>query len=88
MYVRVYTHCHNLCIKYVSPPLSFLQSDDMNSMLYKLTKSLGFHLPVLCGRQEVLLPGPKERVEVCMSDVIVQMGSAKCVGQVYLTDYR
>ena len=57
-------------------------------MLYKSTKSLSFHLPVLCGKKEVLLPGPTERVEVCMSDVIVQMGSAKCVGQVFLTDYR
>lgn len=57
-------------------------------MLYKLTKSLSFHLPVLCGKKEVLLPGPKEKVEMCMSDVIVQMGSAKCVGQVYVTNYR
>ena len=56
--------------------------------MYELTKTMGFHLPILCGKVLEEMPGKTEKVEFSISDVIVQMGSAKCIAQVYVTNYR
>eukprot|EP00117_Sycon_ciliatum_P030922 scpid70119/ scgid2426/ Rho GTPase-activating protein gacEE; GTPase activating factor for raC protein EE len=61
---------------------------DANHELYEACLQRNFHLDISSGMDIIQLPGPSERVEMVLNDILVEISGWRSVAQVYLTDYR
>jgi len=60
----------------------------MDTELYQVCKSRGYHLPICSGKSILEFPGCTEHIEMAFSHVFVDVSSYHCTAQVYLTNYR
>lgn len=65
-----------------------LSYSGVNDQLYEACKYRGYQIPVASKQNILELPGKAERVEVAISNVLVDISSFYCSAQLFLTNYR